>query len=99
MASAVDASRSRGRFCGEFRAARRTPSTSGGTPHATTRTFSPIPVLALSRMKWFAQRKTLKLAAIFAVFLAAGSAYVLLQPDELARYKARLAAHGEELSL
>ena len=50
-------------------------------------------------MKWFTQRKTLKFAGIFAVFVAAGTAYVLLQPDELARYKARLAANGEELSL
>ena len=50
-------------------------------------------------MNWFAQRKTLKLAAIFAVLVGAGIAYVSLQPDELARYKARLAASGEELSL
>lgn len=50
-------------------------------------------------MKWFAQRKTLKLAIILALLLGTGIAYVSLQPDELARYKARLAAHGEELSL
>jgi len=50
-------------------------------------------------MKWFAQRKTLKFAAIFALLAGAGIAYVSLQPDELARYKSRLAAGGEELSL
>jgi hypothetical protein len=50
-------------------------------------------------MNCFAQRKTLKLAVIFTVFVAAGTAHVLLRPDELARYKTRLAANGEELSL
>jgi hypothetical protein len=50
-------------------------------------------------MKWFAQRKTLKLAVILFSVLGAGITYVSLQPDELARYKAKLAASGEELSL
>ena len=58
-----------------------------------------MPVLASSRMKWFAQRRTLKLAVLFALLMGAGIAYVSLQPDELARYKARLTASGEELSL
>ena len=63
------------------------------------RILSPTTVLASSRMNWFAQRKTLKLAAILALLLGTGTAYVLLRPDELVRYKARLAAQGEELSL
>jgi hypothetical protein len=50
-------------------------------------------------MNWFAQRKTLKLAVILVSVLGAGITYVSLQPDELARYKAKLAASGEELSL
>ncbi len=50
-------------------------------------------------MKWFAHHKTLKLAALLALGLVAGITYISLQPDELARYKARLAAQGEELSL
>jgi hypothetical protein len=50
-------------------------------------------------MKWFARRRTLKLALAFALFAGAAIAYVSLQPDDLARYKARLAANGEELSL
>ncbi len=50
-------------------------------------------------MNWFARRKTLKFAAIFVLLAGAGIAYISLQPDELARYKAQLAASGEELSL
>jgi hypothetical protein len=50
-------------------------------------------------MKWFAQHKILKLAAIFAMLVGASVAYISLQPDELTRYKEHLAAKGEELSL
>jgi hypothetical protein len=63
------------------------------------RILSPTTVLVLTRMKWFAHRKTLKLAVILVSVLGAGITYVSLQPDELARYKAKLAASGEELSL
>jgi hypothetical protein len=55
--------------------------------------------VGLVTMNRFAQRKTLKFAVLFALLLSAGIAYVSRQPDELARYKARLAADGEELSL
>jgi hypothetical protein len=50
-------------------------------------------------MNWFARRKTLKLAMLLALIVGARIACVSRQPDELARYKARLAASGEELSL
>jgi len=50
-------------------------------------------------MKWSIQRKILKFAALFALVAGAGITYVSLQSDPLTRYKARLAASGEELSL
>jgi len=63
------------------------------------RIFCPAPVLTLPRMNWFARHKKLKIAAILALLMTAGILCVFLQPDELSRYKARLAASGEELSL
>jgi predicted NAD-dependent protein-ADP-ribosyltransferase YbiA (DUF1768 family) len=63
------------------------------------RTLWAATVFTLPRMNWLAQRKTLKLALILALLAGAVTAYVARQPDELTRYKAQLAARGEELSL
>ena len=75
------------------------PGKSGLPCGPILRTLRAVSVLPASRMNWFARRKTLKLAVILAFLVAAGIAFVSRQPDELARYKARLAASGEELSL
>jgi hypothetical protein len=56
-------------------------------------------VLSSSRVNRLARRKTLNLAILLALLAGAVIAYVSLWPDELARYKARLSALGEELSV
>lgn len=50
-------------------------------------------------MKWFAKRTALRIAVLFLLLLTAAIAVIILQPDDLAAYKAELAAQGEELSL
>lgn len=50
-------------------------------------------------MHWLARHKIPKITLFVALLLAAGITCVSLRPDELTRYKARLAASGEELSL
>lgn len=65
----------------------------------STATFPLLPVLTPAHMNWFARHKRLTLVATFVLLMAAVIVFVLAQPDELSRYKARLAASGEELSL
>lgn len=50
-------------------------------------------------MNRFAHHRRLKLVATFALLASIGIALLVLQPDELSRYKARLTSSGEELSL
>jgi hypothetical protein len=56
-------------------------------------------VLSSSRVNWFARHKTLSVAFLLALLAGAVMVYLSLSPDELTRYKARLSASGEELSV
>jgi hypothetical protein len=66
---------------------------------AEARTLGAAAVFILPRMNWLTRRTTLKLGGILALLAGGVLLFLSLQPDELSRYKARLAAEGEELSL